>query len=174
MNPTPSNHLTEFRTALDLYETEKKLQYEQTKFLLDQARTYHTVVMGLAYGGFFALWSQAKSITNESGLISCAAAAMLISIGTFVLFTILNMYLLSKATISNAKIARRYDFTPRSPSELQTMTEQIASLRDRINSEIKSSSAFVAILWPWFFYPSLLSGISGMVILLYVYVSHTL
>lgn len=174
MTPTQPNYLTEFKAALELYETEKKLQYEQTKFLFEQARTYHTVVMGLAYGGFFALWSQAKSIPNEGRLISFAAASMLVSIGTFVLFTILNMYVLSKATVKNAKIARNFDLTPRSPSELQTMTEQIASLRDRTNSAIKSSSAFVAVLWPWFFYPSLLSGLAGMITLLYVYVSHAM
>ena len=139
---------------------------------MEQSRTYHTVVMGLAYGGFFAIWSAAKSITGENRLLAFSGAAMLISVSTFVLFTILNMYVLAKMTVKNARIAQSYDRIPTSPGDLLDTAKKIAKLREATNADIRSAAARVAILWPWFFYPSLISGMSAMLVLLYAYVRH--
>jgi hypothetical protein len=81
----------EWKKQLELYEMEKKSQYEQAKFLFDQSRTYNTVIMGLAYGGFFSLWSSANGFSTDKRMLALAGALTTISIIVFVSFTLLNL-----------------------------------------------------------------------------------
>ena len=166
-----SHQTSELHDLLALYETEKRLQYEQTKFIFEQSKTYHTIVMGLAYGGFFALWSSAKAFVNDAGLLATAASLMLVSILSFTLFTILNMYLLQQASLKNAKLAQSFG-NPTTSKELRKSISQIATYRTEMNSGILAASARLARWWAPFFYTSLSTGIFAALLMLYILLRH--
>jgi hypothetical protein len=157
--------------ALAIYETEKRLQYEQVKFIFEQSRTYNTVIMGLAYGGFFALWSSANSFIADKKTMAFAGGLMTVSILSFVLFTILNMYVLQKAVLKNAKLAHMFG-NPKTAEEFSASVAAIANYREAMNAALRKASARVAVLWPPFFFVSLASGIFGAVTMLYLFLKH--
>jgi hypothetical protein len=167
----PSERFLELQEALEIYETEKKLQFEQAKFIFEQSRTYHTVIMGLAYGGFFALWSSTSSFVTDKKTMALAGGLMTLSIIAFAVFTIINMYILSKVTLRNAQLAQKFG-NPKTAEDLIAVAQQIAEYRDKMNSDIRSASAQVAILWPPFFFTSLISGVAAALILLFVLLKH--
>jgi hypothetical protein len=114
----------EWKKQLELYEIEKKSQYEQAKFLFDQSRTYNTVIMGLAYGGFFSLWSAANGFSTDKRTLALAGALMTISIIAFVGFTLLNLFHMSKINLRNAQIAQSYG----NPTSLAEYTEMVRAM----------------------------------------------
>ena len=97
---------------------------------------------------------------------------MLLSIMSFALFTVLNMFVIAKVTVANAQLAKAFGDAPKSPQELIKRTNAIAEHRDKVNKGIISATTKVALLWPPFFYTSLLSGIFAALIMLFVLVSH--
>jgi hypothetical protein len=152
-----------WKDVLELYEIEKKSQYEQAKFLFDQSRTYNTVIMALAYGGFFSMWSAVAGFSIDKRTVALAGALMTISIITFVSYTMLNMFLMSKISVRNAKLAELYG----SPNNLDDF-----KVRETMNAEIRAKAIRIAQLWPPFFYASVISGFAGSFILLFLLLKH--
>jgi len=170
----PMSTSDQWRVALEFYESEKRLQYEQAKFLFEQSRTYQAVIMGLAYGGFFALWSSTNSFVQNKGISALAAALMLISILAFALWTILNMYMLAQVTLKHAGLAKLYDKDPQSHEELLARTKLISEKRHMINAEIRDVTVRLAMFWRPFFYTSLILGVIAALIMLVVLVTHSI
>lgn len=160
-----------WQDALAVYELEKKAQYEQAKFLFEQSRTYNTVIMGLAYGGFFAMWSSVNGFSVDKRTVALAGALMTISIITFVAFTLLNMFTISRAMVMNARLASLYA-TPTTPAELAAQAARIRENVERLNTELRAKALWVAKLWPPFFYVSVITGFLGAFTLLFLLLKH--
>jgi hypothetical protein len=159
--------------ALALYEIEKKLQLEQTKNLFEQSKSYQTVILGLAYGGFFAIWATAKSFTSDARLMAIAASLMIVSIFAYAIFMIINMYVLSKAVIRNVQTAQAYA-SPKTLDELNRSIQEIAARRDKTNIELRHATVMVAKLWPPFFWVSVIAGVIAALLMLGVLVKNGL
>lgn len=161
-----------WQDALAVYELEKKLQSEQAKFLFEQSRTYNTVIMGLAYGGFFAMWSSVNSFSGDKRTVALAGALMTISIVAFVAFTLLNMFTISRAMVANARLATLYTQIPTTPTELVAHASRIKENAERLNAELRAQALWVAKLWPPFFYVSVIAGFVGAFTLLFLLLKH--
>jgi hypothetical protein len=170
-NASGASMTDNWKDALELYEIEKKSQYEQAKFLFDQSRTYNTVIMALAYGGFFSMWSAVAGFSIDKRTVALAGALMTISIITFVSYTMLNMFLMSKISVRNAKLAELYG-SPNNLDDFKAMVARMTANRETMNTEIRAKAIRVAQLWPPFFYTSVISGFAGSFILLFLLLKH--
>jgi esterase/lipase len=162
---------SQLREWLVLYESEKRLQHETAKFVFDQSKTYHAVVMGLAYGGFFALWSSANGFLVDKKLLALAGALMTVSIVSFVIFTIMNMYALQRATLKHVTLADTYG-TPKTLEDFQASVKTIAAARESANSELQKLNAALIRCWAPFFFTSLICGSVAALIMLYLLLAH--
>jgi hypothetical protein len=76
---------------------------------------------------------------------------MLVSILAFALFTVLNMFVISKVTVANAQIAKKFSDTPKSLQELIERAQAIAEHREKVNKGITIAMIKVTLIWPPFF-----------------------
>ena len=154
--------------ALGQIEKARKTQDEQTRALFDQTKAYQTTIIGLAYGGFFAIWAYARTFLVDTKLVALAGALMGISIFLFAVFEILNMLFLTFVTLQSAKLARSI-VAPADASSIPTFASQFTELANGT----KAANTLIR-LWPWFFVPSLLSGVFAALLLIFMLLQHAL
>jgi hypothetical protein len=164
--------MQDWNTQLELFEREKKAQSEQVKAFFDNSRTYNAVIMGLAYGGFFSLWSSANGFSADKRTLALAGALMTISLIAFILFTVLNMVVVSRTTIGHARLAQQYGAAPTNIQEFAQMTARVAAGRESLNAKLQSDAARMALLWPPFLWTSLASGLVASLLLLWLLLKH--
>lgn len=170
-----SSPVTQQQLLLAISQIEKAriTQAEQVKTLYDQTKSYQTTIIGLAYGGFFAIWAYAKSFLTDTRFAALAGALMGISIFLFAIFEILNMLLLTFATLKSAEFARKIQ-VPRDPNHISFAAEQLSTAANTFKQDIERAAAKLIRAWPWFFLPSLLSGVAAAFILVYLLLKHAL
>jgi hypothetical protein len=161
----------DWREEQAAFEAEKKLQYEQAKFLFDQSKTYNTVIIGLAYGGFFSLWASVNSYSTDKRTIALAGALMAISILAFVGFTILNVYVMSTVVVENANYASLFG-NPKSLEEFRALVTRLTDRRVKMNAKIAEQSIWVAKLWRPFFFTAIGSGLLASLIVVFLMLKH--
>jgi hypothetical protein len=159
--------------ALDQIEKARKTQSEQAKTIYDQTKSYQTTIIGLAYGGFFAIWAYAKTFVTDTKLAAVAGALMGLSIFLFVVFEILNMLFLTFVTLETAKFARSIT-APSDPNRIPMIAEQLVNSANTFKEKLESAAGKLIFVWPWFFIPSLLAGIIAALLLIYLLLKHAL
>ena len=156
-------------TPPDPYEFQKKLfddawsrLNEQTKKREDYAKTYTTTIIGLAYGGFFALWAFAKTLLPPSDrqLILASASLLTVSLFIFVVFEIIKVAQasssISKANKLLCTTAKNRDF-----DEFHRLFAQMAEDTQRDDSRFFR-------FWQITFYPCVFFGVSGAALLFFL------
>ena len=153
----------------DPYEFQKKLfddawnrLNEQTKKREEYAKTYTTVIIGLAYGGFFALWAYAKTLLppGDRQLVLASASLLTISLFIFVVFEIIKVAQAS-SSISKANKLLSTTVKKRDFGEFHRQFSKMAEDSQRDDSRFFR-------FWQVTFYPCVLFGISGAALLFFL------
>ena len=130
----------------------------------EHANRYATTVVGLAYGGFFALWSPTRSAIISptcKPLVSAAGALMTLSLLTFISFEIFRMYVTAKQ--NNAL------FEMREYSEMvHSLPDMLRKVQDHHNRAANLTALFNRV-WNVILPFTVLTGFAAAAIMFFVF-----
>ncbi|MGH9686607.1 MAG: hypothetical protein ACRD5K_05900 [Candidatus Acidiferrales bacterium] len=113
--------------------------------LFEKSSTYTKLIFGLAYGGFFAFWSGTRQYLSGDVVVT-SALLVLVSLGLFICFELLNAAILSHIAISFSR-SLTLDELPVAIERFQRRSARLARA--------------LAFAWYPVFFVSLVSGLGG-------------
>ena len=143
-----------------------------TAQLYQKAQTYNNAVVVIGYASFFAIWAFSRIYLPETTSIH-VALAMGLSIFLFVIFVVIDMsyhtFVVMKA---NAKLRHKYEAT--TLEGLIAESKAHKAMTDDFSQSVMRGGLVMLVAWPFFFFPSLLSGVYAALLLLYNFAAHLL
>lgn len=152
--------------AIAAAKEERKLRLELTKQTMEQSKTYQTTIYGFAYAGFFGIWAFGRSLTLDKGLMALSGAPMTLSIFSFVIFEIFNMFLLQKISRETLVISDLV-LVPSTVEEIESNTKRLKERSELFRDEMFKHYKRLMFVWPAFFGTSLISGLVAVALLVY-------
>ncbi|WP_316975726.1 hypothetical protein [Shumkonia mesophila] len=153
------------KSVVDDYVRIQRIVDDQTVIIFDKSRSYINAVVTVGYASFFAIWGFTKDSIPEK-VSTHVAIAMGISILLFVLFVVVDMLFITYVTVKfNNNV--RFNINFKTVSEAIAHSQEYGNKVDIFQRDIKRASLSIIIIWPFFFVPSLLSGLYASILLLY-------
>jgi len=128
---------------------EKQLRELQT--IIDKSSNYSRMVLGLGYGGYFAIWAGTKQYLPPKYVV-LSALSLVISSFLFIAFHVLEAGSTSYLSVSFAKVTSADD-------------QARAAKAESFFESSKRIGRFMARVWLPIFALSLLTGVAGVAIL---------
>ena len=141
-----------------------------TAQLYQKAQTYNNAVIGVGYASFFAIWAFSRSYLPETTSIH-VALAMGLSIFLFVIFVVIDMsYQTTIVMRANAKLRYKYEATTLEGLIDESRAQKAKS--DQFSQSLMRGNLAMLAVWPFFFVPSLLTGVYAALLLFYNFAAH--
>ena len=128
----------------------------------DKAAAYTTIIIFGGYAGFFALWQLTKDFLSKPQAL-WAALLILVSLIAFVLFEVVKMILVTRATLSKVKVLN----TPEVRSDPQRL---LSALRDLEAIQSSRTGGFI-VLWSITVAVCVIGALGGAGILGFAFIS---
>jgi hypothetical protein len=126
-------------------------QLREVHTTIDKSSNYSRMVLGLGYGGYFAVWAGTKQYLPPKYVV-LSALSLVVSSFLFIAFHVLEAACFSVLSVRSSKVT----------------AADAQSLKAKAESFFKSSrrvSSFIGIVWMPIFAVSLLTGIGGVALL---------
>jgi hypothetical protein len=154
-----------FDATLDLLKQSMRLESQAAAEQFERSKQYATLIITLGYAGIFGIWSYSTPFlpARAAALVGILAG---LSVSLFCLFEILKMFAMQKIAIRNL---RSLDVSPQ-VNTLEGLTRFVEERKRR--QEETNISAFDAQMrlvryWPYFFYPTVVTGYGALFLLMY-------
>lgn len=162
---TPALGGPELQNALSLYRANQKVEEERATQEFERSKSYTTLVVSLGYAGMFGVWNYVSTAISPAAT-ACTAILAGISLVLFVIYEVMKMFVMQRNVTLRFKLnSIEPDF--HDIDGLSRFSEKLQTRREEMESARATSIRSLVSVWPYFFYPTVVTGFGAMFLLLY-------